>query len=305
MPIKHLETYLQERKHLQTLPLNVLTDSRLGIDAAYYLQSLYDSPPSREPLLAATGGLPLSLTTRIESDLRTLEKLRIKPVFVFPGLTPNKRWRHMQRDIEQQEACRERNLAWILRIFRNRNVEFLVAPYVAWAQLIYLQRHQKAYVHAIYGPTDTLLYPGVDKLITSVNLTATEPTFTFTSKKAILNDLGVSEDHFLDIGILVGFDYAQPFPPTVHEQALKATVDMVKFYKSGHAAVSVYADHPVVKSIQYPVFNPFLSHSLPPTRNTAAITTLITLLPPTFPQTCTKFSRTVSQMKSISTYHAG
>src|SRR5882762_1675150 len=119
-------------------------------------------------------------------------------------------------------------------------------------KLIYLQRHQKAYVHAIYGPTDTLLYPGVDKLIISVNLTGTEPTFTFTSKKAILNDLGVSEDHFLDIGILVGFDYAQPFPPTVHEQALKATVDMVKYYKSGHAAVSAFADHPAVKSMQYP-----------------------------------------------------
>lgn len=281
MPIKHLETHLQERKHLQTLPLNVLSDSRLGIDAAYYLQSIYDNPPSREPLLAATGGLPLALTTRIESDLRSLEKLRIKPVFVFPGLTPNKRPRHMQRDVEQQEACRDRNLAWskyesgqeeaatklfegrnglthwdlwrpVLRIFRNRNVEFLVAPYVAWAQLIYLQRHQKAYVHAIYGPTDTLLYPGVDKLITSVNLTGTDPTFTFTFKKAILGDLGVTEDQFLDIGILVGFDYVQPFPPTVHEQALKATVDMVKFYKSGHSAVSVYVDHPAVKSMQYP-----------------------------------------------------
>ena len=118
-------------------------------------------------------------------------------------------------------------------------------------KLIYLQRHQKAYVHAIYGPNDTLLYPGLDKLITSVNLTSPEPTFTFTSKKAILNDLGVSEDHFLDIGILVGFDYAQPFPPIGHEQALKTTVDLVKYYKSGHAAVSVYADHPVVKSIQY------------------------------------------------------
>jgi len=244
------------------------------------------------------------MTTRIESDLRTLEKLRIKPVFVFPGLTTNKRPRHMQRDVEQQEACRDRNLAWskyesgqeeaatklfegrsglthwdlwrpVLRIFRNRNVEFLVAPYVAWAQvrhlypifhqgfgsfrpaltrykLIYLQRHQKAYVHAIYGPTDTLLYPGVDKLIISVNLTGTDPTFTSTSKKAILGDLGVTEDQFLDIGILVGFDCVQPFPPTVHEQALKQTVDMVKFYKSGHAAVSLYVDHPAVKSMQYP-----------------------------------------------------
>ncbi|KAG6899698.1 hypothetical protein C0993_007858 [Termitomyces sp. T159_Od127] len=42
-----------------------------------------------------------------------------------------------------------------------------------------------------------------------------------------------------------------PFPPTVHEQALKATVDMVRYYKSGHAAVTIYADHPAVKAIQY------------------------------------------------------
>lgn len=97
-------------------------------------------------------------------DLRALEKLRIKPVFVFPGLVPNKRWRHQQHNIEQNEACRDRNLAWskyeagqedaatklfegrsglvhwdlwraVLRIFRNRNVEFMVAPYVAWAQV--------------------------------------------------------------------------------------------------------------------------------------------------------------------------
>src|SRR5277367_2858859 len=112
MPIKHIESayissvsyglnspviwfrfkldYLNERR-LQTLPLSVLSDSRLGIDASYYLQNLTDSPTSREPLLAATGGLPLALTQRIKSDLRALEKLRIKPVFVFPGLIPNKR----------------------------------------------------------------------------------------------------------------------------------------------------------------------------------------------------------------------
>jgi hypothetical protein len=107
-----------------------------------------------------------------------------------------------------------------------------------WLLTIYLQQHQKAFVHVVYGPTDNLLYPGVDKLITSVNLTGVDPTFTFTSKKAILGNLGVTEDQFLDIGILVGFDYVQPFPPTVHEQGLKATVDMIKFYKSGHSTVS-------------------------------------------------------------------
>ncbi|KAF9553670.1 PIN domain-like protein [Agrocybe pediades] len=280
MPIKHLENYLLERKHLQTLPLSVLSDSRLGIDASYYLQLLTDNPPSREPLLAATGGLPLALTQRIEADLRALEKLRIKPVFVFPGLIPNKRWKSPHNP-EHIEACRDRRDAWakyeqgqedaatklfegrssfaqwdlwrmVLRIFRHRNVEFLIAPYVAWAQLIYLQRHHKAYIHAIFGPTDTLLYPGVDKLITSLDLTSSNPTFQYTSKRSFLQELGVSEDQFLDIGILVGFDHSPPFPPTVHEQALKATVDMVKYYKSGHAAVSIFSDHPAVKTLQYP-----------------------------------------------------
>lgn len=281
MPIKHLENYLSERKHTQSFALSVLSDSRLGIDASYYLKLLTDNPPSREPLLAATGGLPLALTTRIESDLRTLEKLRIKPVFVFPGLLPSKRWKQYQHHVEHNDACRDRRDAWakyeagqeesavklfegrsglqqwdlwrmVLRIFRHRNVEFLVAPYVAWAQLIYMQRHPKSYIHAIFGPTDTLLYPGVDKLITSLDLTSATPSFSFVSKRTILNDLGLSEDQFLDVGILVGFEHSPPFPPTVHEQALKATVDMVKYYKSGHAAVSAFAEHPAVKSMQYP-----------------------------------------------------
>ncbi|KAJ7654581.1 XPG I-region protein [Mycena polygramma] len=281
MAIKHLENFLLERKHLQTFQLSVLSDSRLGIDASYYLQQLTDNPPSREPLLAATGGLPLALTQRIEADLRTLEKLRIKPVFVFPGLTPNRRWKAQPGPAaEHTEACRDRRDAWakyeagqedaatrlfegrsafqqwdlwrmVLRIFRHRNVEFIVAPYVAWAQLIYLQRHPKQYIHAIYGSTDTLLYPGVDKLITSLDLAASTPTFTFLSKRALLAELTVTEDQFLDIAILVGFTHSPPFPPTMHEQALKATVDMVKYYKSGFAAVSAFAEHPAVKSIAY------------------------------------------------------
>ncbi|KAI0664444.1 PIN domain-like protein [Cubamyces menziesii] len=282
MPIKHLDSYLSERKHLQTHPLSVLSDSRLGIDASYYLSTLIENPPSREPLLAATGGLPLALNTRIESDLRALEKYRIKPVFVFNGLLPSRRTKQQQQQqFEQTEACKDRREAWakyeagqedaatklfesrsnlhtwdlwkiVLRVFKHRNVEFLVAPYVAWAQLIYLQRHQKSYIHAIYGPTDTLLYPGVDKVITSVDLVSANPTFSYVQKRSILSDLSVSEDQFLDIGILLGFEHSPPFPATYHDQALKATVDMVKYYKSGYAAVSAVAEQPQVKAMQYP-----------------------------------------------------
>lgn len=155
--------YLHERKQLKTLSLSVLTDSRLGIDAAHYLRLLLDLSPSREPLLAATGGPPLALAQRIESDLRVLEKLRIKPVFIFSGLQPNKKGKPPIQH-EHAEAVRDRQAAWgkyehgqeegarklfeghacvsqwdvwrmVLRIFRHRNVEFLVAPYVSWAQV--------------------------------------------------------------------------------------------------------------------------------------------------------------------------
>lgn len=117
--------------------------------------------------------------------------------------------------------------------------------------MIYLQRHPKAYIHAIFGPTDTLLYPGVERIITQLDLSSANPSFVAVTKRSILSDLGLTEDQFLDVGILLGFDHSQSFPPTLHDQALKATVDMVKYYKSGHAAVSAFAEQPQVKSIQY------------------------------------------------------
>jgi hypothetical protein len=222
----------------------------------------------------------LGLVQRIESDLRNLEKLHIKPVFVFPGLLPAKRWKP-QNYTEVNEGCRDRREAWtkyeegqedaatklfegrscfmqwdiwrmVLRIFRHRNVEFIVAPYFAWAQLIYLQRHPKSYINAIYGSTDTLLYAGVDKLITSLDLSSPNPSFTFLSKKGLLQDLGLAEDQFLDACILVGFDNSPSFPPSAQDNSMKSAVEMVKYYKTGHGAVSAFAEHPAVKSIQYP-----------------------------------------------------
>lgn len=67
----------------------------------------------------------------------------------------------------------------------------------------------------------------------------------------MLGELGVNEEQFLDVGILVGFELSPPFPLAVHEQGLKATVEMVKYYKSGQAAVAAFAEHPAVKSVSY------------------------------------------------------
>lgn len=66
-----------------------------------------------------------------------------------------------------------------------------------------------------------------------------------------MSDLGLSEEQFLDTGLLAGCDHLPTFPPTVHEQSLKSFVEMMKYYKSGHAAVNAFLEHPGVKQTNY------------------------------------------------------
>lgn len=117
--------------------------------------------------------------------------------------------------------------------------------------MIYLQRHPKSYIHAVFAGTDALLYPALDKLITSLDLTSPTPTFTYVTKRNILTDLSLNEEQFLDAGILAGFDHAQPFPPHVADNSLKPLVDLVRQYKSGVTVVGAFQDHLGVKQTNY------------------------------------------------------
>lgn len=156
-----LAALLSERKLVQTCPLSALKDTRIGIELDVYLRTLLTNPVSYEPFVAALGGAPLALISHIENDLRVLERSRIKPVFVLSGLPPARKAKPFQLDDPQ---TRLRALAWeayedgdvermqdllsrsgstdindmvrsVLRAFRHRNVEFIVAPYLATGQV--------------------------------------------------------------------------------------------------------------------------------------------------------------------------
>lgn len=153
--------FLHSHKLVHTLPLSALKETRLGINLNLYLETLLSSPSTSEPLVTALGGSPLALISHIENDLRALERARVKPVFVLGGLQPSRRNRPFSFDDPRVE---ERKTAWesyekgdvdgthlhlsrsnstqvgdliraVLRAFRHRNVEFLVAPYLAEGQV--------------------------------------------------------------------------------------------------------------------------------------------------------------------------
>lgn len=183
-PSASIAAHLAEHKLVQTCALSALSDTRLGIDLSHYLSTLLNSPSTREPLVATTGGLPLSLTANVEADLRALEKLRIKPVFVCSGLplasrpptrggvdTPRESalraqaWEHYEagrvdeavRLLEGTTPVHQRDLMRVvLRIFRHRQVEFLIAPYTSAAQvrrsLRRLERAQASFALNVANP---------------------------------------------------------------------------------------------------------------------------------------------------------
>ncbi|SAM84891.1 uncharacterized protein UBRO_05917 [Ustilago bromivora] len=285
--IRGLQAYLHDRGLAQTCPLSALKETRIGVDLSYYLKQLLSSPSTSEPLVAALGGAPIALISHIENDLRALEKARVKPVFILNGIPPNKRTRPFSYE---DPKVKQRHRAWeayekadidtahslfsasssvhypdlyraILRAFRHRNVEFMVAPYLASGQLVSLERHSKSYIHSIYGATEILLFDRVDRLITSLNLA--ESTFQFVSKQALLNDLRCNEEQFLDIGLLAGSDLCATFPalqdsslgaPPPHAGAppnLRQINDLVKQYKGGYPLVAAFEGHPTVQKINY------------------------------------------------------
>nr|XP_019008239.1 XPG domain-containing protein [Kwoniella pini CBS 10737]OCF47020.1 XPG domain-containing protein [Kwoniella pini CBS 10737] len=261
MGIRGLDVYIRERKLVQNCPLSAIANTRLGIDATHYLSQHLSDAESREPLVAATGGLPLGIISKIETDLRALERLSIKPVFVFSGLPlasrppqkgpdpqaeretqiKNEAWSYyesgqVERSIMQLTAIR--NGSWtdskdllrlIIRLFRHRFVEFVIAPYLEFAQLAYLLQHPKGYIHAVYSSTECLLWP-IDRVITSSDWTN---TFQFVEKNRLLVDLNLTSEQFLDMGILAGSSLSRTFPPIANDFAVKTVIDLMRQNKSG------------------------------------------------------------------------
>lgn len=65
----------------KSMPISTLSESIIGVDAAYYLEN-----HPKEPLVSALGGFPLAFETSIVKELGDLQAVGIRPHFVFNGL---------------------------------------------------------------------------------------------------------------------------------------------------------------------------------------------------------------------------
>ena len=77
---------MAERRLVQTSPLHLLRDTRLGIDGNYWLRRVLQQT-TKEPAAVAMGGSPNGLQAAIEKELNLFRTHEIHPFFVFHGIT--------------------------------------------------------------------------------------------------------------------------------------------------------------------------------------------------------------------------
>ncbi|KAJ1965402.1 hypothetical protein GGI12_000794 [Dipsacomyces acuminosporus] len=277
MQIRQFNRYIKELKLIQETRLNALADTRLGIEGYNWLKQVLDSLRTGEPV--AMGGYPLALEAEIAKELAFFRKNSITPIFVFSGLpiarkdnkvfatddhrtaNRNSAWgyywqKHTEQamrgwstSVPQSHALTEA-IPFVMRVLQAHGAEVLRAPYSSWGQLAYLYKHESQPIHAVYAPSDILMFD-IDRVITAIN--HSKSTFSWVLKDNLLHNFGIGHDQFLDMCILAGFEWCPTFPAIDSEvwYSFKSAIDVIRTYRTGFNAIQAYAEHPVVKSSNY------------------------------------------------------
>jgi hypothetical protein len=150
-----------ERRLVQTSPLHLLRDTRLGIDGNYWLRRVLQQT-AKEPAAVAMGGSPNGLRAALEKELNLFKAQEIHPFFVFHGVTlPRKERAFSTEDLRPAKRAsawdaydkgrvEQAYSGWsasggiapvelvnvAIKVLHEHDVEFMRAPYSSWAQVM-------------------------------------------------------------------------------------------------------------------------------------------------------------------------
>lgn len=222
-------------------PLQEFENAYIGVEATSYLQNMIDNPPSHEPLLAALGGDPMTLKSHIQNELDLWKQNNITPIFVFDGQSSKGKdeislWKAKHALKQTQHAwdlygenhpetavktfggsgaIRAQDLYRILQeVLAERDLDFVIAPFSACAQIAYLESLDTPYIDGIMGSQELLLYDIKDNIILPPTVAEWDnKVFQGISKSSIIKKLNVTPDMLSDALLMIGTSFLPAFPP--------------------------------------------------------------------------------------------
>ena len=220
----------------------------------------------------------------LKEDLLELKDAGVKPIFVFPGLdyvnkSPSESqspetaraaesaWQKY-RSKKEDEVVKEFSKAkypidtlfrYLQELLIENNIEFLVAPFSAVAQLAYMVKLSDEYIDAVWGPTEHFLF-GVDKVITNLKIPSdksAQVTFDWLSKAVCEERFKVPSEVLRDAQLLCGTSFSLPFP-ILERQAVTKVVsisDAITMLNTAGRSVlqlcTMFREDPVVSQLDY------------------------------------------------------
>lgn len=128
----------------------------------------------------------------------------------------------------------------MMKLLRENDVDFQVAPYASWPQLAYLEKND--YIDAIVGPTELFLWD-VERIITDIDLH--NGKFTHVQKQRLRSETHLTPEQFIDAILLSGSQLCKPFPPLESANPSGAFLEAVNMLKRFRTAGNVISarDH--------------------------------------------------------------
>ena len=220
----------------------------------------------------------------LKEDLLELKDAGVKPIFVFPGLdyvnkspsesqsvetsrAADSAWQKY-RNKKEDEVVKEFSKAkypidtlfrYLQELLIENDVEFLVAPFSAVAQLAYMVKLSDEYIDAIWGSTEHFLF-GVDKVITNLKIPSdksTQVTFDWVSRATCEERFKVPPEVLRDAQLLCGTSFSLPFPLLERSAATKlvSISEAIAMLNSASRSVlqlcTMYQDDPDVSRLNY------------------------------------------------------
>ncbi|KAG9682924.1 PIN domain-like protein, partial [Aureobasidium melanogenum] len=259
-----------------------LNERRLGIEAEDFIANILTTSPTKEPLLPALGGLPFALEETITNHVSVLRSYGCQPYFIFNGVTSNGQEERLQAATRATKSIAnawelygasepERAVAefgtlsgtinvdniyrFVQNILRKHDVDFLVAPHSACAQLASIAGTE--FCDAVAGSSDILMYE-IDQLITKLDFEQAQ--FSWVTRRECMEALGApSTAMFVDACLLSGCSILPTLPQLENDMTasprtpkIRAAADLLKRSQTnGNALCLQYQDDPAMIALNY------------------------------------------------------
>ncbi|KAI0999191.1 hypothetical protein K3495_g9005 [Podosphaera aphanis] len=231
-------------------PFSELCNAVIGVEATAYLQNVIDGGLAHEPLLAALGGDPIGLNHHLGIELERWAENNMTPLFIFDGqsivgkddvtlrsscaalLKTRQAWK-MYEDNQPNDAVkafgssgaiRVNDLYHILQeVLDMRGLVYLIAPFSACAQLVYLLELEvsgKAFIDGLMGSKELLLYDRSPEAVVICPPNTDDwknKHFRGIFRSELIEKLGVSSEMLDDALLMSGTSFLPTFPPLLME----------------------------------------------------------------------------------------